>query len=264
MKKRGQPSAWVIFALGAAYFLIPLLATFEFSLRIRREGYTFDAYMNVFSDGRFQATFTYSLVVGLAAILVGVFIVVPAAYLVRLRLPALRPIIEFVTLLPLIIPAIILVFGYIKLYNSSSWLPLTGSALGTDILLTFGYVALALPYMYRAVDTGLRTIDVQTLTEAANILGANQFTIISRVIFPNIIVAVLSGAFLTLAIVMGEFTIASLLNRPAFGPYLQNVGANRAFEPAALAIISFVFTWGAMGMIQLLARFAPKTAARTD
>jgi len=129
MKKRGKLWAWVVFALGAAYFLIPLLATFEFSLRIRREGYTFDAYMNVFSDGRFQATFGYSLVVGLAAILVGIFIVVPAAYLVRLRLPALRPVIEFVTLLPLIIPAIILVFGYIKLYNSSSWLPLTGSAL---------------------------------------------------------------------------------------------------------------------------------------
>jgi putative spermidine/putrescine transport system permease protein len=58
--------------------------------------------------------------------------------------------------------------------------------------------------------------------------------------------------------------MASLLNRPAFGPYLQNVGANRAYEPAALAIISFVITWGAMGMIQLLARFAPRTAARTD
>ena len=89
-------------------------------------------------------------------------------------------------------------------------------------------------------------------------------TIIARVIFPNIVVAVLSGAFLTLAIVMGEFTIASLINRPAFGVYMQNIGANRAYEPAALAIISFVFTWGAMGMIQLLARFAPKTAVRSD
>ena len=78
----------------------------------------------------------------------------------RLRAPHLRPIIEFVTLLPLIIPAIVLVFGYIRLYNSSSILPLTNSNLGTDILLTFAYVALALPYMYRAVDTGLRTIDV--------------------------------------------------------------------------------------------------------
>lgn len=262
--KRSRLWAWMVFGLGASYFIIPLLATFEFSLRIRREGYTLDAYASVFSDSRFQATFSYSLIVGLGSIVAGILIVVPAAYFVRLRMPQLRPVIEFVTLLPLIIPAIILVFGYIRLYNSSSWLPLTGTALGTDILLTLAYVALALPYMYRAVDTGLRTIDVQTLTEAATILGANQLTIIARVIFPNIIVAVLSGAFLTLAIVMGEFTIASLLNRPAFGPYLQNVGANRAFEPAALAVISFIFTWGAMAMIHLLSRFAPKTAVRTD
>ncbi len=122
----------------------------------------------------------------------------------------------------------------------------------------------ALPYMYRAVDTGLRTIDVQTLTEAATIMGANQLTVITQVIFPNIIVAVLSGAFLTFAIVIGEFTVlASLLNRPAFGVYMQNIGANRAYEPAALAIISFVLTWGAMGMIAFLGRFAPKTAPRT-
>jgi putative spermidine/putrescine transport system permease protein len=193
---------------------------------------------------------------------VGLLIVVPAAYFVRLRAPQLRPVVEFVTLLPLIIPPIILVFGYIRMYSSSSILPLTITATGTNILLTLAYVALAMPYMYRAVDTGLRTIDVQTLTEAANILGASTPTIIIRIIFPNIIVAVLSGAFLTLAIVVGEFTVASLLNRPAFGVYMQNVGANRAFEPAALAVISFVITWGAMGMIQLLARFAPKTAAR--
>ena len=87
---------------------------------------------------------------------------------------------------------IVLVFGYIRLYNSSSWLPLTNSNLGTATLLTFAYVALGLPYMYRAVDTGLRTIDVQTLTEAATIMGANQVQVITRVIFPNIIVAVLA------------------------------------------------------------------------
>ena len=57
----------------------------------------------------------------------------------------------------------------------------------------------------------------------------------------------LSGAFLTFAIVIGEFTMASLLNRPAFGPYLQLIGANRAYEPAALAVIAFAITWGCMG-----------------
>ena len=254
--------SWVVFAIGAIYFLLPLLATVQFSLSIRRGTWSLDAYANVFQSPDFQQTFLFSLIVGVATIIVGLLIVVPAAYFVRLRAPQLRPIIEFVTLLPLIIPPIILVFGYIRLYSSSSVIPLTTTAIGTNILLTLAYVALALPYMYRAVDTGLRTIDVQTLTEAANILGANTVTILARVIFPNILVAVLSGAFLTLAIVIGEFTIASLLNRPAFGVYMQNVGANRAFEPAALAVISFVITWGAMGMIQLLARFAPRTAPR--
>ena len=254
--------SWLIFAIGVLYFIVPLIATFEFSLRIRREGYTFDAYAIVFADPRFQQTFLFSIVVGIATIIVGLIITVPAAYYVRLRAPQLRPLIEFVTLLPLVIPAIILVFGYIRLYGSSSWLPLLNSQGGTHVLLVFAYAALALPYLYRAIDTGLRTIDVRTLTEAANILGANTATILLQVIFPNIIVAVLSGAFLTLAIVIGEFTIASLLNEQVFGVYLQNLGANKAYTPQALAVVSFVITWGAMGMIQLLARFAPKTAAR--
>ena len=53
--------------------------------------------------------------------------VVPTAYWVQLRLPQLRGLVEFITLLPLVIPAIVLVFGYIKLYRSSSILPLTGN-----------------------------------------------------------------------------------------------------------------------------------------
>jgi putative spermidine/putrescine transport system permease protein len=108
--------------------------------------------------------------------------------------------------------------------------------------------------MYRAVETGLRSIDVRTLTEAAENLGAKWYTILFRVILPNVRVAILSGAFLTFAIVIGEFTMASLLNRPAFGPYLQLIGANRAYEPSALAIIAFAVTWACMGLIQLFGR----------
>jgi putative spermidine/putrescine transport system permease protein len=109
-----------------------------------------------------------------------------------------------------------------------------------------------MPYMYRSVETGLRAIDVRTLTEAAEIQGASTVTILTRVILPNIRAAILSGAFLTFAIVIGEFTFASLLNRPAFGPYLQLVGANSAYEPAALAVMAFAITWACMGLIQVL------------
>ena len=108
--------------------------------------------------------------------------------------------------------------------------------------------------MYRAVDVGLRSIDVRSLTEAAQSLGAGWFTILWSVILPNLRVALLSGAFLTLAIVIGEYTIAVFLFRPAFGPYLSHLGQNRAYEPAAVSLISFALTWLAMGMIAFLGR----------
>ncbi len=254
--KRSRLGPWIAMAIGAIYFLVPLIGTFEFSLRMRRGEYSFDAYRIVLADPQFQATFTYSTCLALASIVVGVLLVVPTAYWIQLRLPRLRPVVEFITLLPLVIPAIVLVFGYLRIYNSSSLLPMTSSERATDVLLTFSYVTLALPYMYRAVDTGLRAIDVRTLTEAAESLGASWPTILFRVIFPNVRVAVLSGAFLTFAIVIGEFTMASLLDRPAFGPYLQLIGANRAYEPSALAIIAFIVTWACMGLIQVFGRGA--------
>lgn len=243
---------WLAVVLGAAYFVVPLVATFEFSLRLKRGEYSFEAYRIVFSDETFQHAFLHSVILSLVTIVLGILIVVPAAYFVQLRLRSLRPLVEFITLLPLVIPAIIIVFGYIRLYNTSSFLPLTATETGTDLLLSFGYVALSLPYMYRAVETGLRAIDVKTLTEAAETLGAGWFTIITRVILPNIRSGILSGAFLTFATVIGEFTFASLLNRPTFGPYLQLLGAKRAYEPAALAIIAFAITWACMGILQVL------------
>jgi putative spermidine/putrescine transport system permease protein len=243
--------AWLAIALGALYFLTPLIATFEFSLRMKRGQYSFEAYRVILGDPRFQASFGYSALIAIMTIILGVALVVPTAFWIEYKLRRLRPIVEFITLMPLVIPPIVIVFGYLRTYNSSSLLPFTANPRATDLLLTFGYVTLALPYMYRAVDTGLRAIDVRTLTEAALSLGAGWGSILVKVIFPNVRVAILSGAFLTFAIVIGEFTLASLLDRPAFGPYLQLIGANRAYEPSALAIVAFLVTWACMGLIQL-------------
>jgi putative spermidine/putrescine transport system permease protein len=64
----------------------------------------------------------------------------------------------------------------------------------------------------------------------------------------------LSGAFLSFAIVIGEYVLAAFLARPAFGPYMALMGQNRAYEPSALAIISLALTWAAIGLIQILGR----------
>ncbi len=252
--------SWLWFGLGVVYFLVPLLATLEFSLSMERDKIGLLAYERAFEDKNFIETFTYSNLLALATILASIVLMVPTAYWIRLRLPEARRITEFITLLPFVVPAIILVFGLIRIYSSplsvpfteiEIFRPLTNTKIGTNILIVAGYMVLAMPYMYRSVDTGMRTVDVRTLTEAAQSLGANWFTIIVRVILPNIRAALLSGALLTFAIVVGEVILASFLGVDAFGPYLFLLGQHRAYEPAALTFVTFLLTWAAMGLIQL-------------
>jgi putative spermidine/putrescine transport system permease protein len=249
------------FILGAIYFIAPLLATFEFSLGMERGVTGFKAYETAFADKEFLQTFGYSVFLATMTIIMSIILIVPTAYWIRLRLPEARRIVEFITLLPFVIPAIILVFGLIRVYSSPLNIPftevtliepLTNYKFGTNIMIIGGYMVLGLPYMYRSVDTGMRTVDVRTLTEAAQSLGASWFTIITRVILPNVRTALLSGALLTFAIVVGEVVLASFLGVKAFGPYLFLLGQHRAYEPAALSFTSFLLTWAAMGIIQLV------------
>lgn len=255
-----KPFPWLstlIVTLAALYFLVPLYATFQFSLQMKRGEWSFAAYASVFSSDVFLSTLSYSAVASLAAIVVGAVLVAPTAYWVRLRLPRLRPVVEFVSLLPLIIPPVVLVFGHIRMFGSSSILPLTTTDTGTNLLLVAGYVVLSLPYMYRAVDNGMASIDIVTLTEAAESLGASRLRTIVEVILPNVRSSIISGAFLTFSISLGEFVLASLLNRPAFGPYLVQIGQDRAYEPAALAVMTFGLTWACMGLMQYFAMLKP-------
>ena len=253
-------ASWLIFILAMIYFFLPLVATLEFSLRAKPAG---AAYTNTLKDPQFYSSLGYSFLVGLITIVTSTLIIVPTAYWVRLRLPRLRPVVEFVTLMPFVIPPVILAFGLIRSF-STGFLPLAGSQRGSDVLLIAAYTILSFPYMYRAVDTGLRTIDVRSLTEAGQSLGSGTLRILWSVIFPNLRVAILSGAFLTLAIVIGEFTLALYLARPAFGPYLQHLGQNASYEPAAVSLISVGLTWLAMGFIALLGRTSRGQAGRVE
>lgn len=250
MKRRQRIVWWVVVIAGILYFFVPLLVTLLFSLKARPE---FQAYVNILKDPGFFGSLLYSFVIALLTICGSIAIIVPTAFWVRLRLPRWRPVVEFVTLLPFVIPPVILVFGLIRSYSSGP-LAFTGSDLGSDFLLVAAYIVLSFPYMYRAVDVGLRSMDLLALTEAAHGLGAGWLRILWQVVLPNLRTSLIGGAFLTLAIVIGEFTIATFLARPAFGPYLSLLGQTRAYEPAAVTLVSFGITWAAMGLVQLLGR----------
>jgi putative spermidine/putrescine transport system permease protein len=251
-RRRGLGSIvwWIVFLIGVLYFFVPLVATLLFSLKPAAFG---DAYVSTAKDGELFGSLIYSFVIAIITVIASTLLIVPTAEWVRLKLPRARPFVEFVTLLPFVVPPVILVFGLLNTYSHPP-LFLTETNLGNDVLMVCAYVVLSFPYMYRAVDTGLRAIDIQSLTEAGQSLGAGWFKILWSVILPNLRVAILAGAFLTVAIVVGEFTIANLLGRKPFAPFLSILGDHDPYEQAAVTLLSFGSTWLAMGLIGLVGR----------
>jgi putative spermidine/putrescine transport system permease protein len=246
VKPRVSVSSMVWLGLGTAYFVIPLVATLLFSLQSgRNSSYNLSAYGTVIHDGEFWKTLRLSIVLSLETIGISLLLLVPTAYWVHLKLPRIRAYIEFLTILPFVVPPIILVVGLLKLYNGTLHAPLWYLE-KPYIFLVSAYVILAFPYVYRSLDAGFRAIDVHTLTEASQSLGAPWRTTLFRVILPNIRTAALGGAFLTLAIVMGEFTIASLALFNTFPTYINLVNQEKVYEAAALSLVSFGITWAAM------------------
>ncbi len=261
MARRAGWFAWLVFLIGALFFIVPLASTLIFSLQKVRGTLGFSAYTSALANAAFFQTFLFSCLIAALTIVASLLLIVPTAFWVNLRMPRWRGVVEFISLLPFVIPAIVLVFGISRTYGRPLLLfdipilpPLLNTPLSTNAVLVGAYTVLGLPYMYRATDNGLRAMDVRTLAEAAQSLGAGWGTILARVIFPNLRSALLSGALLTFAIVIGEYTIAAFLARPMFGPYLQLQVRNRAYEAAALTIVAFAMTWMAMGLINLLTR----------
>jgi putative spermidine/putrescine transport system permease protein len=246
---------WGVAAL--LYFFLPLYGTLDFSLRMERGVLGFKAYEIVFADPRFWQGFRYSIIMAAITILFSASIFVPTVYWMYLKVPNARPVMDILTILPFIIPVIVLVFGLIRTFSRPP-LQLTLHPFTTDILMVAGYIIISMPYMFRAIDVGMRSIDVRTLTEAAQSLGSNWFQVLMDVIIPNLRIAILSGSLICFATVMGELVLADFLVRPALGPYMVRMGLTKAYEPAALAIISYSLTWFSLGLLQYFSSRAEK------
>jgi putative spermidine/putrescine transport system permease protein len=247
--RRQRIFRWTVLAVLGTLFLLPLVAMLEFT--VRGDAGTW----SLLADWpRLSRTYPdlaegilASLSQALLTVLLMLVLLVPTAIWVRLRLPGLRRFVEFLCLLPLTIPAIVLVVGLAPVY---AWVNYFLG--GSSLTLTFAYTILVLPYAYRAIDTGLSAIDVRTLAEAARSLGAGWFTVIARVVLPNIRSSVLSAAFLTVALVLGEFTIASLLNRTNLQVAINLLGKSSATMSVAVSLAALLLAFVLLLLLSLL------------
>ena len=246
--RRQRVFRWAVVLVLGVFFLLPLIAMVEFSTRDGAQAW------RLLVDWP-QLSETYpDLATGIVAslgqavltALLMLVLLVPTTVWVRLRLPGLRRLIEFICLLPLTIPAIVLVVGLAPVY---AWV--TYFLGGSSLTLTFAYTILVLPYAYRAIDAGLSAIDVRTLAEAARSLGAGWGTVMWRVVLPNIRSAVLSAAFLTVALVLGEFTIASLLNRDNLQVAINLLGKSSATMSVAVSLAALLLAFVLLLLLSL-------------
>jgi putative spermidine/putrescine transport system permease protein len=226
----------------AAYFFVPLLAMLDFSTQVRGSapGRTWGNWTFMIEDEDLRSSIVASLLLALFTVVLMVALLVPTMVWVRLRVPRATRLIEFLCLLPLTIPALVIVVGISNVYSWVTYL-LGDSAL----VLTFAYVVLVLPYSYRAIEASLSAIDAATLSEAARSLGAGWFTVIVRIIMPNITGGILGAAFISVALVLGEFVFASLLHFDTLP--VAMAALYKSNGPAAMAA-----ALASMGLVALL------------
>ncbi len=237
---------WAVLTVVLLFFVLPLLGMLDFTTQgPGGQGRTLETWRTLADVSTISTDYPalregFLASVGLAVItpIVMLLLLVPTMTWVRLRLPGLSRTVEFICLLPLTVPAIVLVVGLTPVYAWVYYL------LGDSTLwLGLAYVVLVLPYAYRSLDAGLRAIDVRTLAEAARSLGASWFTVMWRIILPNLRTAVLSASFLSVALVLGEFTIANLFSKKNLQVAMYELGKSDAKISVAVGLAALAFAF---------------------
>ncbi|MGW3630247.1 ABC transporter permease [Streptomyces sp. NPDC005122] len=254
VNKSPRPRPWrgVVLAFAGLYFLIPLAASLVFTVDVPNQGITFDAYSQIVGAEGFTSSLLLSLELAAATIAVVLLLMVPAMVALRLSAPKLRPVVEVICSLPLVVPPIAFVAGISTVLKWGpehlSHTPLFQTFVALQnpdfpFVLVLAYVVMALPFVYRALDAGLRAVDVRTLVEAARSCGANWPQALVRVVLPNLRGALLNASFLTLALVLGEFTVAQLLGFQPFAVWIYSIGGSQAQLSVAVSVLSLLVTW---------------------
>jgi putative spermidine/putrescine transport system permease protein len=229
---------WAILLVAAVYFLLPLWGALRFS--------GISAFGGVVDQPGFTTALWLSVRLAIITTVITLVLMVPTTVYVHLRLPKLRRVLDTVTLLPIVIPPVVLIIGVLKVAKVAPALQ------ESPYLLALEYVILAMPFAYRSIDAGLRALDLKTLTEASSNLGAGWITTLWRVILPNLTTALLSATVLTVALVLGEYTMATLDLFTTFPVWIVTNDQVSAQGSVAASLLALFVTWIVLMLITMV------------
>jgi putative spermidine/putrescine transport system permease protein len=229
---------WVILFVTAVFFLLPLWGALRFS--------GISAFGGVVSQDGFGTSLWLSVRLAIVTTAITLALMVPTAVYVHLRLPHLRRVLDSITILPVVIPPVVLIIGVLQVTK------VTPSLQESPYLLALLYVILSMPFAYRSIDAGLRALDLKTMTEASSSLGAGWVSTLWRVILPNLTTALLSATVLTVALVLGEYTMATLDLFQTFPVWIVVNDQVSAQVSVAASLLALFVTWLVLMLITLL------------
>jgi putative spermidine/putrescine transport system permease protein len=239
-RKAAVPAAtvwrWVVLLLAGVYFLVPLAVAFRFA--------GIKSFGSVISESGFTSALGLSVRLAIVTTVITIVLMLPTTVYVHLRLPGIRRLMEGITILPIVIPPVVLIVGVLAIAP--------GALKNTPYLLALEYVVLAMPFAYRSIDAGLRSLDLKTIVEASNSLGAGWTNTLLRVILPNLRTALLSAVVLTVALVLGEYTMASLALYTTFPVWIYVNSQTSGQVSVAASLLSLFVTWFFLMLITMI------------
>ncbi|MFG2137061.1 ABC transporter permease [Streptomyces sp. NPDC048650] len=270
-RRRRPHGRLAVLLLALLYFALPVAASLWFTVDDPVKGLTLDVYTDHLVSDDMLGSLLLSVELGLATVALGLCLIVPTMVVTHLRLPRLRPVVEILCMTPLVVPPIALVAG---VNTVLSWAPdlaetpfyqtlMVVQDEHFPLVLVLLYTVMSLPFLHRSLDAGLRAVDLKTLVEASRSLGAGRSATLWRVVVPNLRPAVVSGAVLSLAMVLGEYTVASVLGYRPFAVWMVEVGNADAELAGAAAMLSLFITWGLLLLLTTLAGGRTRRARRT-
>lgn len=251
-----------------AFLLVPLLATFLFSIStswentILPKGYTLQGYAHLFTDERFLLALGRSFLLAVITVILSMLVMVPTIFIVSVYFPRLERWMQTIVLLPFALPGVVAAVGLIKLYSSPPF-----AISGTIYILIGVYFIIILPFVYQGIRNSLRSVNAIELMEAAEVLGASQPTAFVRVILPNIMPGIIVSSLLSLSIIFGEFVLANMLVGGSYEVvqvYLYRMLGTDGHASSATIITFFALVFLLFALVLKIGNRKPRTNSPSD
>lgn len=241
----GNKKHYIITSLILFLLSIPVIGTIVHSLSstwgatILPDGFTMKWFVSLVTDSRFLASLERSFAIAVVSLVVSMIIVIPSIIISAYYFPKILKMIEFLSLLPFMVPAVVLAVGLLKVYSG-----LKINIFGVPVIIIGAYFSVAFPFLYRGIKNSLDALHLKSLVETVNILGGSNFDAFRYVILPNLKKGIISSEILSFAILLGEFMYANLLIGGRFETlqvYLYNMKGKSGHFTSAMVTLFFIF-----------------------